>query len=158
MAKRKFTWLDIAVIIVLVVSIAGVAYKFSRSSVSTPAAAKEKLLFTYYMETAPDNTINAIKIGDPVRDSVQNSDFGRVTEIITNESIFWESGEDGQLVASAREGYSSVLLKMETEGVINKNGVSVDKSLYFIGQTISLYAGSSQLKDGRISEIVRVGQ
>jgi hypothetical protein len=42
---------------------------------------------------------------------------------------------------------------METMGTINNSGVSIDKSLYYVGQTLSLYAGNSYLKDGRISKI-----
>jgi ribosomal protein S19 len=42
---------------------------------------------------------------------------------------------------------------METMGTINNNGVTIDKSPYYVGQTISLYAGKSFLKDGRISKI-----
>jgi hypothetical protein len=42
---------------------------------------------------------------------------------------------------------------METVGTINNNGVTIDKSQYYVGQTLSLYAGKSYLKDGRISKI-----
>lgn len=154
MAKRKLTWIDFTVALVIIVSIAGIAYKFATARVAAPAAAKGKLLFTYYMENVPTSTIEAISEGDPVRDSVQGSSFGTVKEIITGEAIFWEPGADGQLVASGREGYSSLLLTTEAEGIINGNGVSIDKSVYHIGQTLAVYAGKSSLTGGRISRIV----
>lgn len=155
MAKKKLTWIDIAIVLVIIVSIAGVSYKFAKSRVNTPTVAKEKILISYYMEYAPDNAIEAIKVGSPVVESVQNSGFGKVKEIVTGDSIYWESGDDGHLTGSPREGFSSLILTMETEGVINKNGVAIDKSLYYVGQTISIYAGGSSLKDGRISKITR---
>lgn len=156
MAKKKLTWIDIAIVLVIIISIAGVAYKFSKAKVNTPTAAKEKILVSFYMEYAPDNVVKAIKVGDPVIESVQNSSFGKVKEIVTEDSIFWESGEDGHLKASPREGFSSITLTMETEGVINQNGVAIDKSLYYVGLTTSLYVGNGSLKDGRISKITRV--
>lgn len=100
-------------------------------------------------------TINSIKIGDAVRETIQNSDFGKVVEINPAESIFWESSEDGKFVSSSRAGYSSLRITMEVQGIISKTGISIDKSVYYVGQGISLYAGKSILENGRISEVVK---
>lgn len=153
MFKRKFTWIDLAIILVLIVSIIGVSYKFTKAKIAAPTADKEKLLVTYYMENVPDNTIKSIKIGDPARETVQSSDFGKVSEIKSGESIYWESREDGQLVSSPREGYSSLSITMEVQGIINRNGVSIDKSVYYVGQSLSIYAGNALLDGGRISGV-----
>jgi hypothetical protein len=155
MAKRKFTWIDFAIIIVIVAGIVGVGYKFAKSRVAAPTADKEKILITYYMEYAPDSSIESIKVGDPVRESVQNSNFGKITEIVTGESIFWDCDDEGQQIASPREGFSSLLLTMEAEGIMNNNGVSIDKSVYYVGQTINIYAGKSTFVAGRISDIAK---
>lgn len=155
MAKRKFTWIDLAIIIVLLVSVAGTVYKFSKASVAAPAAPKEKILITFYMENVHNNIVNAIKTGDQAVEVVQNSNFGKVTDITTGDSIFWSSGEDGQLVPSGREGYSSLVMTMETEGIINKNGVTIGNSVYHVGLTVTLNTGKCTLKDGRISKIVK---
>ncbi|MGE5614778.1 MAG: DUF4330 domain-containing protein [Bacillota bacterium] len=159
MAKKKFTWIDLAIIIILLVCIAGTAYKFSKASVAAPAVTpKEKILVSFYMENVHDSIVKAIKTGDPVTESVQNSSFGKVTEITTGDSIFWSSGDDGQLVASSREGYSSLVLTMEAEGIIGKNGVTIGNSVYHVGLTVTLNVGKCTLKDGRISRIVKAGQ
>ncbi len=155
MAKRKFTWIDFAIIIVIVAAIAGIGYKFAKSRLAAPTVEREKILITYYMEYAPDSSIESIKVGDPARESVQNSNFGKITEIVTGESIFWDSDDEGQQVGSPREGFSSLILTMETEGVMNNNGVSIDKSVYYVGQTINLYAGKSTFIAGRISDIAK---
>ncbi len=153
MRKRKFTWIDLIIVLVILVSVIGLKNKFAKANVAAPTASKEKILITFYIEETPDFVIDAINTGDPVRESIQNSDFGKVVEINPGDSIYWESREDGQLVPSSREGYSSLYITMEGTGIINKGGVSIDKSVYYVGQTISLYAGNSILKDGRISEI-----
>lgn len=155
MAKRKFTWIDLAIIIVLLACIAGTVLKFSKASVAAPAAPKEKILVSVYMESVHDNIVKAIKTGDQVIEVVQNSSFGKVTDITAGNSILWSSGEDGQLVSSSREGYSSLVMTMETEGIINKNGVTIGNSVYYVGLTVTLNAGKCTLKDARISKITK---
>ncbi len=153
MFRKKSTWIAIAIIAIAAIGVIGISGKFAKAKVGTPAAAQEKLIVTFYLENTPDSTIDAIKGGDPVRETVQNSNFGKVIGIERGESIFWAARDSGEFVASPREGYSSLSLTMETMGTVNTNGVSIDKSLYYVGQTLSLYAGNSFLKDGRISKI-----
>lgn len=156
MFKRKFTWIDFTIILFVVVGIIGMSYKFSKAKIAAPTAVKDSILVTVYFEYTADSNIKPIKVGDPVREQIQNANFGRVVKKESGESIFWESRDDGQLVSSGRKGYSSLRITMETQGIINKDGVSLDKSVYYVGQTISLYAGNSLLSNGRISEAVKV--
>lgn len=158
MFKRKFTRIDFAIILLLIVGIIGISYKFSKAEIAAPATDKEKLLITYYMENVPDSTLQSIKSGDPVRETVQSSDFGKVVEISSGESIFWRNREDGQFVSSPKEGYSSLYITMETQGIINKSGVSIDKSVYYVGDSISLYAGNAILEGGKISKVVKANK
>lgn len=154
MIKRKFTLIDFIIIIVVLVSLITLKSKFSTAKIASSSDdLSENILITFFIEETPDYTISPIKIGDMVKESVQNSSFGEVVEIITGESIYWKSDNDGNLVSSSREGYSSLYITMKTKGVISGSGVSVDKSVYYVGQTVSIYAGNSLLKDGRISEI-----
>jgi hypothetical protein len=158
MLKKRSFWITIAAIVIVIVGIAGVSGKFAKAKVGAPASAKDKLIITFYLEGTPDSTIDAIKIGDPVRETIQGSSFGKVTAVERGESIFWANDETGIMVSSPREGYSSLTLTMEATGTITNNGVSVDKSVYYVGQTISLYAGNSYLKDGRISGIKKADE
>lgn len=153
MLKKKSTWIVIAIALIVIIGVAGLSGKFAKAKVGAPAAAQDKLIVTFYLENTPDATIDAIKEGDPVKETVQGSNFGKVTGIQRGESIFWANKDSGEFVASPREGYSSLSLTMETVGTINNNGVTIDKSQYYVGQTLSLYAGKSYLKDGRISKI-----
>lgn len=156
MKKRKFTIIDFVVVILLIISLIGLKSKFAKANIASPSSSKEKILITFYIEETPDYIVDAIEMGNPVKESIQNSDFGKVVKINPSDSIYWESREDGQLVSSSREGYSSLYITMEGTGIINKNGVSIDKSVYYVGQTISIYAGNSLIKDGRISEVTKI--
>jgi len=153
MFKKRSTWIIIAIAAVVVISIAGLSGKFTKAKIGTQTAAQEKILITFYMDNTPDSTIDAMKEGDPVRETVQNSSFGKIVSIERGESIFWATDDSGKFVASPRRGYSSLKLTMEALGTISDNGVSIDKSVYYVGQTISLYAGNSFLKEGRIAKI-----
>lgn len=151
--KRKFSWIDLAVIVIVVAAIAGISYKFAKANVSKTTVEKQKLKITFRVENTPNSNIAAIKEGDPVTESVQGTSLGKVIDIKTGPSVYWESGKDGQLVSSSREGYSSLDLTMEVYGVLKRNGIFIDKTSYYVGQTIGVYAGCSLLSSGRISSV-----
>lgn len=155
MFKKKITWIDITIVLVVLVSVLGIGSKFSTAKVAAPMDnSSQEIYLTFYIEETPDYVIDGISIGAPATESVQNSNFGEVVEITTGPSVYWEPNDVGQLVGSSREGYSSLYLTMKTKGIISGSGVSIDKSVYYVGQTVTLYAGNSILKDGRISEAV----
>lgn len=152
--KRRFTVIDFLIVMVVIISIVGIGRKFTKAKVSTPFAAKtEKVQISYFVEEIPEYAAKAIEIGSPVRESIQNSNFGKVSDIVIEESISWSRAEDGSYVASSKEGYSSLLITMDGEGIIGSNGVTLDKSVYYIGQTLTIYAGNSILQNGRIADI-----
>ena len=153
MFKKKSTWIAIALAAIVIVGVVGISAKFAKAKVGSQAAAQDKIVVTFYLENTPDCTIDSIKEGDSVKETIQGSNFGKVTAIARGESIFWANRDSGEFVSSPREGYSSLSLTMETMGTINSSGVSIDKSVYYVGQTLSLYAGNSFLKDGRIAKI-----
>ena len=156
MFRKKITWIDLTIFIVVLISVLGIGSKFSTAKVAAPVGnSSEEIYLTFYIEETPDYVVDAILLGAPVTESVQGSNFGEVVEITPGPSVYWEPSDAGQLVGSSREGYSSLYLTMKTKGVISGSGISIDKSVYYVGQTVTIYAGNSMLKDGRISEAVR---
>lgn len=152
--KSKFNFLDILIILIILVGAFGGYRKFKKASVSTPLAPKtQKIEISYKIEEVPTYAAEAIKVGDPVKESVQNANFGSITETIVEDSISWARNKDGQVVSSSRDGYSSLTIKMEASGIIGENGVTIDRSVYYVGQTLVIYAGNSMLQTGRISDI-----
>ncbi len=156
-AKRKFTAIDFIIILVIITAILGAKYKLSKANAVTPFVAKpDKIKVSFFIEEVPEFAAKAVKIGDPVKESIQNSNFGKVTDIVIDKSISWARDNSGNFVASNRDGYSSVSIAMEAYGLIGNNGVTIDKSVYYIGQTITLYAGNSVFQNGRIADIKKV--
>ncbi len=150
----KISIIDILVILIIVVAVVGIGYKFTRSNTSNPVFTKQKdVQIKFQMDEVPDFIVNAIKVGDPVRESVQNASFGKVVNIETGDSILWLTTEDGRNVKVSREGYYSLEITMEAKGMPDNLGVLIDKANYYVGQTITLYVGNAVLSSGRITEI-----
>lgn len=155
--KRRFTVIDLAIILVVIISIVGIGRKFTKAKVSTPFTAKmDKIQISYFIEEVPEFAAEAIEIGSPVRESIQSASFGKVSDIVIEDSISWSRADDGSYVSSSKDGYSSLLITMDGEGIIGSNGVTIDKSVYYIGQTLTIYAGNSMLQNGRIADIKKI--
>jgi hypothetical protein len=153
MRKHKFTWIDLLIIIVVLVTVFSVKPKFDKANVVANQVQEKEIELSFYIESVPETVLNGIHVGSPVRESVQGSSFGKVTKIEKGPSIVFASDESGNVVASEKEGYISLKLTMKTTGELKPNGISLDKSVYYVGQTVTLYAGNSILKDGRISYV-----
>lgn len=152
--RIKLGVIDVLIIVVLLAAVIGVAYKYNKDKAATPYTVKtQNIEIVYYSEEVPESAARAVKIGDPVREALQNASFGNVTDIEINDSVSWARNIKGELVRSTREGYSSITITMNGKGVIGDNGVTIDKAVYYVGQTITLYVGNSAFSNGRISDI-----
>ena len=155
--KRKFTIIDGIIIFILLIGIATIGSKFKKAQVNTPFVAKSnKIQISYFVEEIPESAATSIELGDPVKESIQNASFGKVVDKVVEQSVSWSRDVDGNYVSSTKEGYASLYITMEADGIIGKNGVTIDKSIYYIGQTLTIYAGNSMLQNGRIAEITKV--
>lgn len=152
--KKKFNFIDILILVILV---AGLFFGFRKLKASEPDAETsskhQKFLISYYIEEVPDFVAQSIKKGDSVKEVIQSSDFGNIVSKSVDESVFWARDNEGELFKSSKEGYNSLTLTMEVEGLMGKQGVTIDKSSYFVGQTLSLFIGNVMLENGRISDV-----
>jgi len=150
----KISIIDILIILVVIIAVAGIGYKFTRPNVGNSVFTKqEDIQIKFQLDEVQDFIVNAIKVGDPVRESVQNASFGKVSDIKTGDAIIWLTTEDGRNVKVSREGYYSVEITMDAKGMKDNLGVVIDKANYYVGQTITLYVGNAALYSGRITEI-----
>jgi len=155
---KKISAIDIIILLVIIAAVAGAGYKFAKSRTTSFFTDKtEKIEIEFYNEEVPDFVAKSIKIGDPCFESVQNASFGHVTAIKIDKPVSWVETEDGRFVAASKPGCSSIKVTMEANGLMGNNGVTIDKSVYYVGQTITLYVGNSALFYGRISDIRKKG-
>ena len=151
----KVSIVDLLIILVVITAAAGIGYKFTRSKTVSPFIKTDSIQVRFYVEDAPSYAIDNVKIGDPVKESIQNTGLGHVTDIQKGKSIFWSTDSSGRLVSSSREGYASVVVTMKANGFFGKNGVTINNTDYYVGKTIILYVGNSALS-GRISELQKI--
>lgn len=152
--KRNFNFLDIVILLIIIGGVAFGLRKYQQANLSTPIAPKaNNIEISYYIEEVPDYAAEAIQLGDPVKEEIQSANFGVVTDIEIDDSVSWARNDQGEFFQSQRDGYASLKLKMKANGTLSDNGVTIDKSVYYIGQTITLHAGNSILKTGRISDL-----
>ena len=145
--------LDILIVLVVVVAVVGLSTRFTDGVL---LVTKTPLTVTFYIEEAPDFAVNVISVGDPVTEATFSSAIGRVTSVVAAPSVSWGRTSTGLVNKSTKEGYSSAYVTMECEGVMNSDGsFTLDKSKYFIGQTITLNVGNSRLENGRFSAITK---
>jgi hypothetical protein len=152
----KISIIDLLVILVVITAAAGVGYKFTRSKTPSPLFVKTDLIrIKYYVEEAPEFAVDTVKIGDPVKESIQNSSLGHVVDIKKDKPIFWAQNDEGQFVAASRPGYASALITMEARGIFGSNGVSINNTDYYVGRTVILYVGNAALS-GRIAGLEKI--
>ena len=150
----KISIIDIVIVLIVIIAVAGIGYKFTKSNTGNAVFTKQSdIQIKFQHDDLPDFVVNAIKVGDPVRESVQNASFGRVVDIETGDAIIWLGTEEGESVKVSREGYHSVLITMNAKGTMDNLGVTIDKANYYVGQTITLYVGNAAVYSGRITEI-----
>jgi hypothetical protein len=151
---KKINIIDILIALVIIVAVAGAAYKFTAPSTSNFFVEKTgKIVIEFYHEEVPDFAAKAVRKGDVCIEPVQGANFGKVAGIEIDKSVSWIETEAGEFVAASKPGYSSVKIMMEADGVIGSNGISIGKSEYYVGQTISLNVGNSLFSYGRISGV-----
>ena len=135
--------LAIAIVIAIAVFVGG---KLKKADTGSPFTPKEDRIQTVYLiEELRDFVADELKVGDLARESVHKAIFGNVVDIKRDKSIYWVRTDQGRISKSSREGYSCVYITMEGTGTYGNNGVTIGTGEYFIGQSIVLNIGKTQL-------------
>jgi hypothetical protein len=155
---KKINIIDILIALIIITAIAGAIYKFTRPDTANFFVEKtEKITIEFYHEEVPEFAVKAVQKGDICIEPVQSANFGKVTDIEINKSVSWADTEEGEFVIASKPGYSSVRITMEADGVVGSNGVTIGKTVYYVGQTVSLNVGNSMFSNGRISGVSKKG-
>lgn len=146
MFKKKFNIVDYIIIIVLLFLILGIGYRYTSGKDKIKSVEKDKVEISFYAPEKLEFLGKAIKIDSIAKDNVMNSIFGKVKAIELKDAISNGSNEIGEFVASKKQGYNSVLVKVVGEGIYTDNGVSFDNISYYIGKTVELRAGNVKIE------------
>lgn len=141
----KVSIIDILIVLVIIAGVGGVTYKFNKSKAVTPFTKTEDIQIVFFTEDIPDYVAQSIKQGDLVKDRVSNSVFGRVKEVKIDKGIFYAPNDRGEMVASSKPGYVSLMLTVEGQGIYTDNGVTFGNVDYYINKTLEVRAGNTAI-------------
>ena len=154
----KISVIDIIIVIFLIIAVGFVAvkYVFKNNPITMSGANLDKLEITFSSEEVNDFVVDAMSIGDSVKELAQYASFGTVTDIIVSPSITWVSDHNGIVHSATKEDkYKAVTVKTVAYGTIDQTGFSLDGTSYFVGKTVVMYIGKAGFQ-GRISSVEKV--
>ena len=84
--------------------------------------------------------------------TVAGNAFGTATEVKTAPSESFVEGNGGFVTAS-KPGYKSVTVEVAASGVLSDSGVTIDRRLYSIGDSVDVRIGNVKLENAKIKYI-----
>ena len=157
----KVSIIDILIVLVVIAAVAGVGYKLTQSNTISITGKTDKVRLTFYSEESTEYAVNAVKVGDIVKDFEQGATFGNVVEELKTDKALsftdFTEYENGQWVVGSKPGYCSYYMTVEGVGVINaEGGVTYGGANYYVGRTVTVRAGNNVFT-GRIYSIEKKG-
>lgn len=143
---KLFGKVSIIDIIILALVIVGFALFFRQMGIKKSAMTGQgvqNIEITFYQPEVNDFTAKAIKIGDPAKESFRDVSFGEVVDIQVGDPVSYDYNENGEFVASAREGYNSITIKTRTKGNIDQNHIQLQGEEFYIGDPIMFKVGNA---------------
>jgi len=139
----KVSIVDALIVVVVLAAVFVVGYRFTKTKTVSPFVKTSAIEMQFLAEEAPDYAAKAIKVGDAVTDFEKGSAFGKVSEVKVDKSLSYGTASDGKIVSTSKQGYASVKVVTEGQGVYSGQGVTIDNTDYYIGRSIILRAGKS---------------
>ena len=153
----KISIIDILVVCLVLAGIAGAYYKFGRSKTISFITRPDKIEMTFFTEDLPEYVGAGIKPGDIVKDRVSGSAFGKVKEVVIGPDIFYSPNDQGQMIKSSKEGYASLKLVVEGNGIYKDKGATFNNVDYYVNKWFEIKAGGAQYYT-RIQNIIKTGE
>lgn len=141
--KGKFNGIDLIVIIVIVLAVVFIGIKLLH--IGDDETPLQKVQITFFEEECLSFVPEHTKPGDPLLDGGENQYLGVVTDVTVDNAQTYNYNEiSGEMTAGPKENYCSVYITGEVEGTMTGNGVVVGSTLYSVGHTMILHAGTGK--------------
>lgn len=138
----KINIIDLIIILALIFAavVVGKSYFTKKAETET-----QTLVMKYYIEEADKFVADKVYIGSPLYDDSANVNLGNVTKVETDDSVSYGTNSEGEYVKSTREGFVSMIITGEVQGVRTGNGALISGEKYGVGHTFTLRAGDAKL-------------
>lgn len=148
----KVSIIDIAIVILV---LAGLMLFFRQMGIKKSNVTGQGLMnleITFYQPEVNDFTAEVVNIGDPAKESFRDVDFGEVVDIEIGDPVNYEYDENGEFVASGKEGYNSIKITTHAKGKYDQNQIQLQGEDFYIGDAIMYKVGNAVFY-GDITEV-----
>lgn len=148
----KLNIVDLAIILIVIVALVGVGYKYTQSQTVSPLTKTNDAIITFTESERVDYAVTAIKEGDLVRDRVSGVVLGNVEKIVTAPSVVVVYTSEGEPVSTTRPGYLYYDISVKCNGILTDTGITIGGTEFYVNKQNEVRFGISNLYP-RISNI-----
>lgn len=139
----KINLIDFILILIIVAAVVFAAMKVVSARNKTADVTPVRISF--FAEEVPDYVATALKEGTSVLDSTENVTMGTVESFKVGNPLGYVTDTNGEVEEVQRTGYKSVTITITGNAQLGAHGATIDKVLYAVGHTLTIYAGDSKL-------------
>ena len=151
--KRRPHWLDILVIAVIVVLIAGAVYKFKQPATSSVSGTLEPITYTVEIQQVRRFAETNIQEGDQLFDKTSGNGIGTIVGVELSQSYEPMVGADGAGILAEVENRYDVLLTVEAEALESDGVFYVNRTYELVSNSMKNFATKYFEGEGRVQDI-----
>ena len=118
--KGKFNIIDILAIVLVLVVIVGIIWRFG-SSVTTAVQSDSEFTYVVKVEGVRDYTIKALEKGGRVTDKNSTMDLGEIVDVAVMPATTVSETADGNVISTELPGRYSAMITIKTYGKESDN-------------------------------------
>ena len=129
--------IDLCIIVVVVVLIAGAVYKFKFMDKTSNTAAMQNVTYTVKIEKIRNYVFDNVEVGDELFDKTSGNDIGKIVKVDSEQATENIQLNNGTYIKGNVENRINVILTVEAPAVKNSSGT-------FVNRTYELLVGSQK--------------
>lgn len=138
--KGKFNVIDILVIVLLVVVVAGIAVRYG-SSVTTAVKSSEEFEYVVKVESVRDFTIDALEKKGKVTDKNSTLDLGEIVDVQVEPTEYQSTTADGRIIFAQQPDRYTAYVTIRTQGKESDNSyITADSNELSVGRTTEIFS------------------
>ncbi len=138
--KGKFNIIDILAIMLVVVVIAGIVWRFG-SQVTTAVQSDSEFIYTVRVEGVRDYTIKALEKGGKITDKNSTMDLGEIVSVKTAPAEITTERADGTVVKSEMPDRYTAMVTIKTFGKESDNSyIAADSNELSVGRYTEIFS------------------
>ncbi len=138
--KGKFNVIDILVIVLLVVVVAGIAVRYG-SSVTTAVKSSEEFEYVVKVESVRDFTIDALEKKGKVTDKNSTLDLGEIVDVKVEPTEYQSTTADGRIIFAQQPDRYTAYVTIRTQGKESDNSyITADSNELSVGRTTEIFS------------------